>query len=163
MTDALDRITAIVGIAGAATKLSKSLLRTAREAGSASDDIRTFAMDINAFSSVILLAHNSLREHCSRQSHSVLRYINNHQVLDQLAAQSVHLIEHIELIRPRIESLRSRLDLICRFRWLRRKPEVQDISLRMQSVKMNLLLVIHVVALEASQQRPPSRDARREA
>jgi hypothetical protein len=163
--DLIDSITATAGIAGAATKLSKSLLRTAREAGPASDDIRTFAMDISAFSSVILLAHNSLREHCSKQSNSdVLKYINDLQILNQLAAQSVHLIEHIELIRPRIESLRSRLDLICRFRWLRRKPEVQDIGLRMQSVKMNLLLVIHVVALEVIQngKRPVSRDTRRE-
>jgi hypothetical protein len=161
--DLINSITATAGIAGAATKLSKSLLRTAREVGPASDDIRTFAMGISAFSSVILLAHNALREHYARQSHSsLLKFINDHRILDQLAEQSVHLIEQVNLIRPRIESLRSRLDLICRFRWLRLKSEVHDIGLQMESVKMNLLLVIHVLALDVYQMKELSRRARRE-
>ena len=72
-------ITAIVGIAGTATKLSRSLYRLAREAGSAEDEVRTLAANIAAFASVVRVAHDSLRTYCKKQLKSpALVYIKNH-------------------------------------------------------------------------------------
>src|SRR5438105_1133491 len=111
-------IIAIVQIAGAATKLSRSLYATARKAGSAKEDIQKFAMDINAFASIIRVAHDSIRGHCQKESNSsVLRYIREHDILGQVVEQATRIRKQIEAIRPQIQDLRGRVTVVNRLRW----------------------------------------------
>jgi hypothetical protein len=156
-------IIAIVQIAGAATKLSKSLYRTAHKAGSAKDDIQAFAMDIGAFASVIRVAHDALLAHCDKESNSaVLRYVRDHNVLGQLIQQSVRIRKHIEAVRPRIQDLRGRFSMINHAKWILKRDEVKALHPQMECVKTNLLVMMHVVALEVAQQGEQSDVTRRE-
>lgn len=160
-------IIAIVQIAGAATKLSQSLYTTARKAGSAKEDIETFAMDISAFASIIRVAHDSIRGHCQKESNSaVLRYIWEHDILGQLVEQATRIRKHIKAVRPQIQDLRGRLTVVNHVRWtLFNRPDVKALHPEMECVKTNLLVVMHVMSLELAQQRQQkhqSHETRRE-
>ena len=148
-------IFAILQIPGAATKLSQSLYATARKVGSAKEDIQKFAMDINAFASIIRVAHDSIRGHCRRESNSsVLRYIREHDILGQLVEQGIRIRKHIEAVRPQIQDLRGKLTVVNHFRWiLFTKPDVKALYPDMECVKTNLFVVMHIMALELAQQR----------
>jgi hypothetical protein len=157
----------IVQIAGAATKLSRSLYATARKAGSAKEDIQNFAMDINAFASIMRIAHDSIRGHCRNESNSaVLRYIREHDILEQLVEQATRIRKHIEAVRPQIQDLRGRLAVVNRFKWiLFNRPDVKALHPEMECVKTNLLVVMQLMALELAQQRQQhqqSAETRRE-
>jgi hypothetical protein len=156
-------IIAIVQIAGAATKLSQSLYRTSRRAGSARGDIQAFAMDIGAFASVIRVAHDAILAHCDKESDSaVLRYVRDHNILGQLIQQSVRIKKHIETVRPRIQDLRGRFSVINHVKWVWKRDEVKALHPEMECVKTNLLVMMHVVALEIAQQGEQSDATRRE-
>jgi hypothetical protein len=156
-------IFAIVQIAGAASKLSKSLFRTALKAGSARDEIEAFAADIGAFASIIRVAHDALLGHCHKESNSaVLRYVRDHNILGQLIQQSVRIRKHIEAVRPRVQDLRGRFSMINHAKWMWKKDEVKALHPDMEMVKSNLLLVMHVVSLEVAQQGEQSDATRRE-
>lgn len=145
----------IVQIAGAATKLSRSLYATARKAGSAKGEIEKFAMDINTFASIIRVAHDSIRGHCRKESNSaVLRYIREHDILGQLIEQATRIGKHIEAVRPQIQDLRGRLKVVNYLRWIIiNRPDVKALHPEMECVKTNLLVVMHIMALELAQQR----------
>ena len=157
----------IVQISGAAMKLSRSLYATARKAGSAKEDIQKFAMDINAFASIIRVAHDSIRGHCQKESNSaVLRYIREHDILGQLVEQATRIRKHIEAVRPQIQDLRGRFTVINHFRWiLFNRGDVKALHPEMECLKTNLLVVMHTMSLELAQQRQqehPSDEIRRE-
>jgi hypothetical protein len=159
-------ITAIVGIAGAATKLSSSLYRVAQSCGAASEDIERFAGEVDLFATTIGMAHYSLREHCQNHSNSsacspALEYMRENAVLDQLTTQSERVVTHIKKVRPRIQSLGSRIDWVTRIKWLLRKSEIQSIRPEMENVKTCIHLAIDVVHFELAQTRD-SRESRRE-
>jgi hypothetical protein len=155
----LGSIATIVQIAGAAIKLSNSLYQTAQEVGSAKDDIQAFAMDIEAFSSVILLAHQSIRGHCQKEhGSSVLQYIEDNGVLGQLVNQSKRVKNHIKKVRPRIRDVRSRISLISRFKWMRQRPEVKALHPEMECVKTNLMMLMHIIQLELKQEDEQSEE-----
>ena len=116
-------IWAIAGIAGAAAKLSQSLYRTARQAGSAGEDIEAIATKVAAFPSLITMAHDSIRNYCQKQPQlQVLQFINDHSVVDHWVVQSELIEIHIKNIRPYIRVIRSRIDLVTRFKWILRNP-----------------------------------------
>jgi hypothetical protein len=154
-------LVAILSIAGAAGELSMSMYRI-RKAGSASLDIGIFAMDIKAFASVIRMAHERLTKHCDMQTQLqpslVLQDIEKVKVLNQLVAQSESVMAQIELVQPRLGSMQSSFDFITRLKWLLRKNDVQALSLRMESVKTNLELVINIIQLEVLKQQEPSAE-----
>lgn len=159
-------ITAIVGIAGAATKLSSSLYRVAQSCRVAGEDIERFAGEIDLFASTIMMAHYSLRERCQNHSNSsvhspALEYMRENAVLGQLTTQSERVVTHIRQVRPRIKSLESRIDFVTRIKWLLRKSEIQAIRPEMENVKTCIHLVIDVVHLELAQSHD-SRESRRE-
>lgn len=148
-------IIAIVQIAGAATKLSRSLFATARKAGSAKEDIQKFAMDISAFASIIRAAHDSIRQNCQKESNSAaLRYIQEHDILGHLIEQATRIRKHIEAVRPQIQDLRGRIKVVNHLKWiLFNRPDVKALHPEMECVKTNLLLVIHIITLELVQQQ----------
>lgn len=155
-------LVAILGIAGSATKLSRTLYSVARKAGPAGVGIESFAMDVSTFASVVQMAHSLLNEHCDVQTRLqpslVLQNIEENEVLDQLVAQSKSVINHIKLVRPRLKSIQGSFDFITRLKWHLRKTEIQALGLRVESVKTNLLLVISLVHLEAVKQQVPSAE-----
>lgn len=156
-------VTAILQIAGAATKFSQTLYRTAHYAGSAKEDIQAFAMDIGAFASVIRVAHDAIRGHCEKESNSaVLQFVRDHKILRQLVEQSGRIRKRIEAVRPRIQELRGKFSMINRWKWVLKRPEVKALHPEMECVKTNLLVVMHVVALELAQQGEQSDATRRE-
>lgn len=156
-------IIAIIGIAETATKVARSLLRIARKAGTARDDIQTLASSIMAFSAVIQVAHDSLKAHHQKDPKSpVLKYIAEHKVLRDLKFQSDIVEEHIENIEPQLRTICSRIDLLTRFRWWKQESEVKALGPEMESVKTNLLVLMHVIVLEVLRQKEPSEETNRE-
>lgn len=153
----------LVSIARAATKFSKSLLRAADAAGSAGKEIETFALDIQAFASIIRIAHKSLDQYYSNEPDSpVLKYIEEEAVLDQLVAQSQRVIKNIREVRPKIKSVASSIDLMSRLRWLLQRSEVQALGPRMECVKSNLHLIMSIIILESAKQNEQSPETQRE-
>lgn len=152
-------IIAIGGAANTALKMAKSMRRLARDLGAARKDIKKFSRDIEAFSSIIGAAHYSLEMH-SRESQSqskVLVFIHERKLLDQLVDQSDRVIDHIEEIRPRIKSLKSRISFVTRLKWILRRTDVIALGPKMESVKTSLNLVITLVTLETLMQSIQNR------
>jgi hypothetical protein len=157
-------IVAIGQAAEIAFNMSRSMRRLARRVRAAQDDIRTFARDIEIFSSVIGAAHFSLYSHCEPEKtlSPVLRYIDHSKVLDRLVEQSDGVIDHIGELKPRIQSLKSRIPLKTKFKWLFRRTEVEALGPKMESVKASLNLIITIVTLEVVAQKDSSKEVRRE-
>lgn len=158
-------IIAIVQIASAARKLSQSLYTTARTAGSAKEDIEKFAMDINTFASILSITHTSIRRYCQRKSNSpTIRYIYEHEILEQLVDQATRVRRQIEVLRPPIRDLRrGRIPIANRLKWaFFNKPDVKALHPEMECVKTNLLLVMQIMNLEKRQQEDQSDETRQE-
>jgi hypothetical protein len=146
-------IVAIAGVADHALRLAKSMKRLARDLGAARKDIRLFARDIDAFSSLIGAAHYTLQTHAKPESSSkVLVFIHERKLLGQLVEQSDRVIDHIEELRPDIKSLKSSISFITRIRWIMRREDVNALRPKMESVKTSLNLVISMVMYEALMQ-----------
>lgn len=157
-------IIAIVQVASAAVKLSQSLYTTARKAGSAKEDIENFAMDMNTFASIIRSTHRSIRRYCQEESRSpAIRYIKEHNILEQVVDQATRVGRKIEQVRPPIQDLRGRLSIVNRFRWsLVNRHDVKALNPQMECVKTNLHLVMDIMILEKLQQGYRSDETRQE-
>jgi hypothetical protein len=148
-------ILAILGVADSAVEMAKRMKRLSKSLGAARKEIRSFSRDIDAFASVIGAAHYALREHSKPEAEApskVLVFIQERKLLDQLVDQSERVIEHIEELRPSIKSLRSKISLITRFRWLMQRTDVMALGPKMESVKTSLNLVMTMVSYEAIMQ-----------
>ena len=147
-------IIAIACAADNALQMAKSIRRLSRDLGAAKKDIRNFSREIEAFSSIIGAAHYSLETHSRKlQSQSkVLIFIQERKVLDKLVHQSGRVIDHIDEIRPGIESLKSRISFVTRLKWIFRRTDVIALGPKMESVKTSLNLVINIVTLETLMQ-----------
>lgn len=156
-------ITAIVGAAGAAAKLAKSLHHTARRAGSAREEIQLHALNTVAFSSAVLAAHDMLRTHFQKQSHSsVISYVQKHQVLENVENHSALVTKLTGRVRAQVRKVRSRYKLLTGLKWYFYKPDVDSLNLAMEAVKSSLSILLHLVTLEAALQKEPSIDTMRE-
>ena len=156
-------IVAIIQIAGAATKVSRTLYRVARKAGTASDDIHAFAMDIGAFASVIGVARTALRSHCANACRTpVLKYLEDFKVLEQLVTQSERVMDQLDMVKPDIKSIPSRMPLISLFKWFLHKSDVKALGPEMEKVKSSLMLVITVLRFETIQKEEPSQENEQE-
>lgn len=154
---------AILQVAEAATKLSKSLFHLARRIKSASEEIKDFAMQTQLFAGVIGAAHASLQQHNRSQGSEspVLRYIDNAGVLGKLVAASDRVTEHTKSLMPRLRALRSRLDLLTRIKWVMQREAVEAMGPKMESVKTSLILIITVISLEKGNQQERSAHGER--
>jgi hypothetical protein len=151
-------IVAIGQAAQIALNMSRSMRRLARRIRAARDDIRRFAKDIEIFSSVIEAAHYSLYIHCDPKKtlSPVLHYIENSKVLNQLVEQSDGVIDHIGELKPRIQSLESRIPLKTKFKWIFRRAEIEALGPKMESVKASLNLIMTIVSMEMLAQKDSS-------
>lgn len=145
-------IGAIAGMAGTAAQFSRSLYDAAKRIRSAQIDIEEFGEKIDTFASVLRLAYHSIRRNCHNNPQSdLLIYINNHDVLSQLVRGSRRVRRRIREVQPRVETLPSSIALWARMKWVYRRPEIKALHPEMESVKTNLLLLMHVVQLEILQ------------
>ena len=155
-------ITAIVGIAGAATKLSKTLYGVARDAGSAREDIETWAFAFASFSSVIQTAHMSLNDHFkNRTQSSVIRYIKEQHVLEVLMKHSERIKVQINKVRPYARAISSSTTLFTKFKWILRKSEVESLGPKMESVKTSLMTLLEVISLEILKEAVPTNETKK--
>jgi hypothetical protein len=146
-------IAAVAGVADHALRLARSMKRLSRDLGAARKDIRCFARDIDAFSSIIGAAHYTLQTHAKPESPSkIVVFIHERKLLGQLVEQSDRVIDHIEELRPGIKSLKSSISFITRIRWIMRREDVNALRPKMESVKTSLNLVISMVMYEALMQ-----------
>ena len=152
-------ITAIVGIAGAAAKLSKTLYGVAKDAGSAQDDIETWAIKFASFSSVIQTAHFSLDLHFKTRAQSrACEFIKENHVIEDIVNHSKHIKVQVDKIRPYVREISSSLTFITKIKWLLRKAEVELLGPRMESVKTDLTTLLQVISLEILSEAPESKE-----
>jgi hypothetical protein len=153
----------IFQVGGAATKISRILYRVARKAGCASDDIHAFATDIGSFASIIGVAHIALRRHSSNNRRTpVLDYIDNSKALERIVTQSKRIVNQIEIVKPKIRKVPSKIQLWTLIKWMALKSAVEALSPKMEMVKTNLLVVINVLQLEAMLEAEPSPEVTEE-
>lgn len=161
-------IVAIGQAAEMALNMSRSMRTLARRLRAAQSEIQRFAKDIEIFSSVIGAAYFSLYSHCGTEKtpSPVLRYIDRSKVLDQLVEQSDGVIDHIGELKPRIQSLESKLSFKTKLKWLFCRSDVEALGPKMESVKTSLHLIIDIITLEMVAQRdsskPQSKEVQRE-
>jgi hypothetical protein len=159
-------IIAIGQAAEIALNMSRSMRHLAHRVRAAQEDIRRFAKDIEIFSSVIGAAHYSLYIHCDTKKtlSPVLHYIEHSKVLNQLVEQSEGVVDHIRELKPRIQSLKSRIPLNAKFKWIFRRAEIEALGPKMESVKASLNLIMAIVTMEmlAQKDSSTSKEVRRE-
>jgi hypothetical protein len=160
MAELLGVIGSIIAVATMTTQLSNSLYRIARSIGSVGDEVNRFAMETADFSSLMRLTHMSLSSHCSQiikqDESSVLRTITELEVFDQLVDHCEGINSDIKKIKPHLWSLKSRLSIISRIKWLMQKSDVQTLGWTMDKMKSSLNLLVALVAFEAAQQERKS-------
>ena len=151
-------ITAIVGIAGAATKLSKTLYGVARDAGSARDDIETWACTFASFSSVVQTAYMSLRDHLEARAQSlVINYIKENHVLELVMKHAKCIKRQITKVQPYVREISSSTTLFTILKWLLRKSEVEALGPKMECVKSSLTTLLQVISLEILKEAEPTK------
>lgn len=150
-------ISAIGGIAFATSQMAIKLHRIARNVGSVRDEVKTFATSADSFSTVISMAHDTLRRYCSEGSNTpeMLRYMYDQEVISRIVADSRHLSRRIKEVKPQMNALKSRFDWMCRIKWVLQKKDVQALRLEMESVKTSLTLVFMTLKLDESIKRNP--------
>lgn len=139
------------------TKCSKSLYRSGRRVKGAKGDITKFASDVGLFSSIIEVAFIALEPYTAisdNENPPVLQYLIKHQVLTSLFEQSKRVTDEIYSYVPIIRNPRGRSELLVSLKWVFRKKDVEAIVPKMDSVKCNLLVVMHSISIEAMRSRP---------
>jgi hypothetical protein len=166
MAEVIALTSSILAIAGAATtalRVSASLRKVARSLETAGDDIEDFAINIRAFALIIKLGMSSLNRCAAKRSSSeVMRYLEDFEVLDQLAVQSNRISQRIKSAWKRTKAVRSSLTMVTRIKWYLAKPEVQALQPEMETLKTSLLLVMQSIRLEKMQQGEDSEETRQE-
>ncbi|CZR61695.1 uncharacterized protein PAC_11592 [Phialocephala subalpina] len=166
MAEVIALTASILAIAGAATtalRVSSSLHKVARSLEAAGDDIEDFSINIRAFASIIQLGIGSLnRCTAKRSSPEVMKYLEDHEVLDQLAEQSKRTSQKIKLAWKRTKTVRSNLTMLTRIKWYFAKPKVQALQPEMETLKTSLLVVMQSIRLEEMQQGEDSEETRQE-
>jgi len=154
-------LVALEAAAESAWKISKKMIRLARKLRAAKKEIKEFASEIKTFSLVIGAARFTLHCHCNGNSSrsDVLTHIGNEQIFELLVEQFDLIMDNIEGLWPRLESLESNLSFITRLKWLTRQKYVEALTPKMNSVKTSLELVVSLVAYdELMQQRVSKSD-----
>jgi hypothetical protein len=156
-------ILAITGAATTALRVSASLLKIARSLATAGDEIEDFAINIRAFAAIIQLGIGSVNRCTAKRSSSeVMRYLEDHEVLDQLAVQSNRTSQKIKSAWKRTKTVRSSLTVLTRIKWYLAKPEVQALQPEMETLKTSILVVMQSIRLEEIQQGEDSEETRQE-
>jgi hypothetical protein len=163
MAEVLRIISCIGTAADTAYIIQKDIRRLARDLGHAQEDIRKFATDIKDFSLVINTANLTLYEYAKKSPAEtiVLRSIHRHKLFTRILAASNRVIDHIDKIWPRLESLESRIPFGERLKWATRRPQVEALGPKMESVKSSLLLIMNVVILESLLNQGESPEVKR--
>jgi hypothetical protein len=156
-------IIAIGGAADGAYKIAKNMRRLARDLVGARDDIRRFAIEIEDFSLFIGSAQLSLHNYSQKPQAQtkVLEYMHRHRLLKRIVAASNRVMDSINKVWPRLESLESIVPLFEKFKWARRRTEVEALGPKMEKVKSSLQLVVSVVTLEAVLNQDKSPETKR--
>lgn len=156
-------ITAIVGVAKEAAKLSRTLYRISRAAGSAKGEIEKHAANTAAFSSAIQATRELLQIHFPKQPQaSGMSIVEESKVLKNVEVQSDLATSHIEQVRIQIRSIRSSYGWYTGLKWYFLRSDVQSVSLEIETVKSSLSLLLQLVKLEAELCKEPSRETRHE-
>lgn len=157
-------ITALVGVAGTAAKVSKSLIRAARDIKYADEDIHKFAVDIRTFASIIKIAHHVLHRRVSNPNLSeVLEYLDRFKVLDDLLGKSQNIEDSMKKVKPKIKSLVSSVGLWTRVKWLFfNKDEILKFGPQMESVKTSLIIIMDIVKMDEINRVPQTDETREE-
>ncbi|OBT64739.1 hypothetical protein VE03_05857 [Pseudogymnoascus sp. 23342-1-I1] len=151
-------VVALCTAGDAAYKIASSLYRSSRKVKGAGDDIEIFANDVDNYGVAMGMAYTALEPICmsANRRSRVIGYLIENEGLESLAKQSKWLTEHIKKYNPDIRALRSRSEIIARFKWAFQKKEIDALGLRMESIKSNLQIVMSSVTLEALIEQPPS-------
>ncbi|KAF8854547.1 hypothetical protein BDZ45DRAFT_805694 [Acephala macrosclerotiorum] len=158
----LGALSAILQIADSSRMVANLLRRVAREAGSATDDIQSFASILSSFQSIVAMAFVTVEKHCSKGNNSqAVRTLEDKKVLEMLTIQSKYIEKRLEGIGKKLEQLdESKLNWWKKAVWvLYRKPELLELSPQMDCMKSNLLVVIAVLQLDSSSQEQRSEYA----
>jgi hypothetical protein len=163
MAEVLRVISGIGTAADTAYTIQKDIRRLARDLGHAQEDILKFATDIKDFSMVTNRAILALYEYTKKSSAEtiVLQSIHDRKLFTRIRAASNRVIDHIDKIWPHLESLESKIPFGERLKWAMRRPQVEALDPKMESVKSSLQLSISVVSLEWLLNQGESRENKR--
>jgi hypothetical protein len=166
MAEVVGLVASVAGIAAAAAaalKASAALLEVARTLGAAGHEIEDFAINIRSFASVLQLGIGSVRR-CTKKGSSakVIKYLEELEVLDQLAFQSKRTNRKIKRAWKHTKSVRSNLTFVTRIKWYFAKPEVQALHPEMETLKTSLLVVMQSVRLEEMKEGEDNEETRLE-
>lgn len=144
-------IAAIVQLAEYGFRFARTLHSFASHAGSASEEIELFEIQVRSSSQVIGLARASLHQHCSKHpDSSVLTYISAHNVIDDLAKESKLVEKRLRNARHQVMSMNSWHKLLVMIKWSLRKASILGLSADMEKVKTSLGLILATAHFEVA-------------
>lgn len=156
-------IIALVGIAGTTLQVSAKLMKLSKDIKYAKTDIKRFSTDMDLFGNEIKFARKVLiRQSRNPLSTSVFEYLERRIMLG-LVRKSEFVEKSIEDVVPKIESLKSRLDIVAGMKWIFfNKDNIQGIRSQMDSVRASLTHIMLSVKLDVTCRGPQTKEAQQE-
>lgn len=157
-------IFALAGVAATTLEFAVKLKQLSEDIKYAQTDIRSFSVDIELFSNEIKFARKVLnRQHRNPHSSSVFEYLVKRRIISGLHQKSEFVEENIELVVPKIESLKGSPNVVAGFRWVFfNKANIQEIRSRMDSVRATLTHIMLSVKLDAARRGPQTKESQEE-
>lgn len=157
-------IIALVGVAATTLQVSANLMKLSEDIKYAKTDIRSFSVDIELFANEIKFARKVLsRQYRNPHSSTVFEYLMKCRIISGLHQKSKFVEENIELVVPKIESLRSSLDIVAGIKWVFfNKENIQEIRSRMDSVRATLTHIMLSIKLDATHRGPQTKESQEE-
>ncbi|KAI9649483.1 hypothetical protein NHQ30_002059 [Ciborinia camelliae] len=138
----------MLGIATAATQVTRLIGRVSRDLNSAGKDISRLGTNITTFSLVMMGAHETLKKHYQNDHDAkVLGEILGIKLLKGLVDEFMIVMKGIERLKPRLRTIRRKSDLLARLKWLFMKTEVHALRDMMDVAKTTISIMLHMVTI----------------
>lgn len=140
---------ALLQLASYARKFARALHGVSRGAGSAMEEIESFANQARNFSVTIGLAQVSLSDHCRKYKDSrVLAYISSNELLENIAFGPTRrrLYDATRRVKKR---MRSKFTLVTALGWMYQKSSVRELFPEMDHITASLTLIMTTATFEA--------------
>lgn len=138
MAELVGVVAGIVGLAGAAAKVSLALFECGRNLASARIELENLAGNVSDLSTVLEHLVDVLKKYESQVAAQTI------ETVSRLVTRCEKVLEELKVAAELVKSRAAR------FKWLFRKPKTQEHNMNLEGFKSNLSLVIQTLSLAKS-------------
>ena len=147
----LGGLAAVIQLCTSARKFARVLLQFAADNGTATTEVKRFALQVQTFSDAIGITQITLCDFCRKNPNSpVVTFFASHRVLSKINLLAQHVQDHLQVIHDQVRGMNSRWMLWASILWtFHTKSSILALYPEMESVKTTLGLLTATAQLEA--------------